>query len=81
MSWFQFSRCSRCLQCLQCSQCSQWFHTFIQWVKSTFIYEDLEENIEPIQPILYNMKTYSHPTSPTKRSSHATENIDEFNIV
>lgn len=78
MSWFQFLRWS---QCSQCSEFSRWFHTFIQWVKSTFIYEDLDENREPIQPILYNMKTYSHPTSPTKRSSHATENIDEFNIV
>ncbi len=76
MSFFERSRCS------QCSQCSRWFHTFMKWIKTNFIYENIEENTEPIQPILYNMKTYSHPTSPTKRSSHTTENVDDdLNIV
>lgn len=74
MSWFQSSKCSKC------SKCSHWFYTVIHSIKAIFMYEDPAENQGLISPIVYHMKTYSHPTSPIKRSSH-TENIEEFNIV
>ena len=72
MSWFQSSKC---LKCSKCIQLFQWFHTVIQSV----IYGN-EEFRQPIPVYTVNMKTYSHPTSPTKRSSR-TENIHEYDIV
>lgn len=59
----------------ECSQCWRWFHCIIH----SIIYGDPHP---PIPPTVYMAtQTYYHPTSPTKRSSRNTENIDDFNIV